>query len=326
MSILAKYFCALLLVGRLLYSVLGLLLAVMSPSPSKFRAILPELAAALRQFQLSNSRFTVVRSIRSDQAPHVSRERPRTLLILDSSFNPPHNAHQAIARSALAQKALAQYTAPVRVLLLFSTHNADKAAGTAASFEQRLALMTLFGEDLLRTLRAEDGYSETTLPDVDIGLTKEPYYTDKSTAIMEDGSYSAPGAVHVHLMGYDTFTRFLAAKYYPDFQPPLSALDPYFDTGHRLQVTLRPSDEFGSVQEQKDFIEGLARGALERDGGKRSWGEQIVTIEAEEGVGVSSTRVREAARKHRWTRVDELCTQSVAEAIRTEGIYDSDEK
>jgi nicotinamide-nucleotide adenylyltransferase len=186
--------------------------------------------------------------------------------------------------------------------------------------------MTIFAEDLLKHLQTVANHQDYVLPTVDIGLTTAPYYTDKSLAISKEGAEHYPDSPkHVHLLGFDTITRFFAAKYYPNFNPPFSALNPYFDGGHRLRVTLRPSDEYGTVASQQEFIDSLARGDMESDGGKREWASQIEVVHAEEGVGVSSTRIRKAAKQQDWNEVQKLCTEGVAKAVRENSIYESDD-
>lgn len=182
--------------------------------------------------------------------------------------------------------------------------------------------MTVFAEDLLQDLGGREHY---TTPAIDIGVTTAPYYTDKSAAIANEGAELYGGhPTHVHLLGFDTITRFFAAKYYPNFSPPFSALNPFFDGGHRLRVTLRPSEEYGTVESQKAFITQLANGDMEADGGKKEWAGQIDIVEAGEGVGVSSTRVRKAAKALDWKEVSELCTDGVAKAIQEEAVYEDD--
>ncbi|KAF2157153.1 Nucleotidylyl transferase [Myriangium duriaei CBS 260.36] len=270
-----------------------------------YRTLLPTLTTALHSFQSSSSKFRIVHTLRSSSAT------PKSLLILDSSFNPPNLAHLLLTTSALSS-----FPTPApRLLLLFSTHNADKAP-SAASFPQRLALMAVFATDLIQRLSHP--------PQVDIGLTTLPYYTDKSAAIVADGY--CPGAKHTHLMGFDTLTRFLAPKYYPKFDPPLSALEPYFEAGHGLRVTIRPSEEWGTVEEQRGFVEGLGKGEMERDGGRREWMERIEMVEQVEEEDVSSTRARRAAKSGRWEEVARVCTERVAEVLREEGIYADDDR
>jgi nicotinamide-nucleotide adenylyltransferase len=293
---------------------------------ASIRAILPDLESALHSFTSSPSKFRVVRTV------NATNTQPRTLYILDSSFNPPSIAHLTLATSALKQHAPSE-TGPFRFLLLFSTHNADKAP-SPASFVQRIALMTVFAEDLSRHLKTQQSDLPAEIADVsiDIGLTKEPYYSDKSTAIKETTPpFYSSDPIHVHLVGYDTLIRFCNPKYYPKHDPPLSALKPFFDAGHKLRVTQRPADpsdessnEFGTVEEQDRYLQGLRDGNEEKAGFVPAWGNNIDMAKAEKGVGISSTRVRNAAKEGKWEVVDELCTEGVAAWLKDQSLYKED--
>ena len=290
------------------------------------RAILPDLESALHSFTASPSKFRVVRTV------NATKTQPRTLYILDSSFNPPSMAHLTLATSALKQHAPSE-AAPYRLLLLFSTHNADKAP-SPASFVQRLALMTVFAEDLSRHLKSEESAQKEHVANVsiDIGLTKEPYYSDKSAAIKDTAPpFYSSNPMHVHLVGYDTLIRFCNPKYYPKYDPPLSALGPFFDAGHKLRVTQRPADpsdqsssEFGTVREQEKYVQRLRDGEEEKNGFLPAWGNSIDMAQAERGVGISSTRVRSAAKDAKWDVVSELCTEGVAAWIKHQSLYSED--
>ncbi|PSN64185.1 Nucleotidylyl transferase [Corynespora cassiicola Philippines] len=299
-------------------------MADMGARIASLRSLLPDLESALSSFTSSPSKFRVVRTV------NPSSVQPKTLYILDSSFNPPSIAHLTLATSALRKPAPSD-AHPYRLLLLFSTHNADKAPGPA-SFVQRIAMMTVFAEDLSLSLKAAGSASkrsEAADISIDIGLTKEPYYTDKSIAIAEaTPPFYSSSPSHVHLVGYDTLIRFCNPKYYPNFDPPLSALSPFFSAGHKLRVTLRPSNasdasssEFGTVEQQEHYVQRLRDGELEDAGFEKAWGERIDVVESDEGVGVSSTRVRQAAKEGRWDQVGDLCTGGVAAWIQDQGLY-----
>jgi nicotinamide-nucleotide adenylyltransferase len=168
---------------------------------------------------------------------------------------------------------------------------------------------------------------------IDIGLTKEPYYTDKSIAIAQEGAdvYKEEGLRHVHLVGYDTLTRFCNPKYYTETKPPLSALAPFFKPGHGLRVTLRPSDPsdesssaFGDEEEQRAYVRRLAEGGGEDDGFKKEWARSIEVVSGGEGVGISSTRVRKAAGNGEWEVVSQLCSEGVAAWVKDQGLYKED--
>ncbi|KAK5116614.1 hypothetical protein LTR62_007288 [Meristemomyces frigidus] len=301
-------------------------------SPTTYRTLTTQLATALQTFQSSDAKFRVLKTITTtDLLPHdpiklPPSESPKTLFILDSSFNPPSIAHQTLALSALANTSSTAHPKPHRLLLLFATMNAEKAP-SAASFDQRLTLMTLFATDLLSHLK-EIPATHSVPTGIDIGVTNQPYYTDKSHAIDTEATHenypSQPA--HVHMVGYDTLTRFLAPKYYPNFHPPLAALEPFFSAGHGLRVTLRPDADFGSEEEQRAFVRRVESGEMEREGAKREWAGQIEVVPANERTGVSSTRIRRAAKSGEWEVVGELCTERVAAYVRSEGLYEGDDR
>ncbi|OAL48521.1 Nucleotidylyl transferase [Pyrenochaeta sp. DS3sAY3a] len=290
---------------------------------ASLRSLLPEFESALKSFASSSQKFRVVRSINPVET------QPATLYILDSSFNPPSVAHLTLATSALRDHAPSEH-GPYRLLLLFSTHNADKAP-SPSSFVQRLALMTAFAEDISESLRKSTQSSDETVGEVtiDVALTKEPYYTDKSAAISEaNPPFYTRAPIHVHLVGYDTLIRFCNPKYYPKHQPPLSALKPFFDSQHKLRVTQRPanaddesSNDFGSVEAQQKYLQDLKEGSQAWAGFESDWGGNIDMAQADDGVGISSTRVRDAARAGRWEEVGQLCTPGVAAWIKDQGLY-----
>lgn len=301
------------------------------------RTQLPSLESALNAFKSSSSAFRVVRTVNPPQSNGASRP-PKTLYILDSSFNPPSIAHLSLATSALRNPS-PNDAQPFRFLLLLSTMNADKAP-SPANFEHRLALMTLFAEDLTQELSGASSTSSNksapTTPAVsvpiDIGLTTAPYYSDKSAAI--DSAESSPypkGVKHVHLVGYDTLIRFTAPKYYKEYTPPLSALAPFFEAGHKLRVTQRPanpedesSSEFGTADEQRGYLDRLRKGELESEGFKPEWAERLDMVPGDDGVGVSSTRARKAANRGDWDEVGKLLTPSVAGWVKELGLYKDD--
>ena len=321
---------------------------IMTPRLSHVRSQVPNLNSALHAFQSSSSSFRVLHTLNA----RLSSTSPRTLLILDSSFNPPSRAHLALVTSLFKNASEStregqKYPKPWRLLLLFSTHNADKAP-SAATFEQRLAMMCVFAEDLLDTLcggssSAEESSSQISteaeveaarqpfdIPPIDVGVTTEPYYTNKSTAIEFSSPtyYPAPPnhPRHVHLCGFDTLTRVLNPKYYQSFTPPLSALDPYFSAGHGFRVMQRPDEEYGSAQQQDQFLFDLAGGAMRRAGGREEWAMKIDMVEGEAEIGVSSTRVRRAAKAGEWDEVRKLCTTGVTEWIKEQAIYEGDDR
>ncbi|KAK4120372.1 hypothetical protein N657DRAFT_649156 [Parathielavia appendiculata] len=204
-----------------------------APASSTTRSIADFFTRALSSFQSSGSKFSIVctappalcRGGHDDgqlPAPLPPRARPRTLIVLDSSFNPPTRAHLRMATSAvhdiLTRKQGREGVSGLRLLLLLSVNNADKAV-KPAPFDQRMVMMWAFAGDLQRALVSsqcqhevtesvlssegnEDGQkgqkanrteteTETETLSVDLGLTTVPYFHEKSAALAELAFYNS---------------------------------------------------------------------------------------------------------------------------------------
>ncbi|KAH6620607.1 hypothetical protein B0J18DRAFT_202206 [Chaetomium sp. MPI-SDFR-AT-0129] len=343
-------------------------------SSSPWRPAAGLFAQALDSFLNSASKLQIITTV-DPRAEHVGnskhglpeplppRTRTQTLLVLDSSFNPPTRAHLQIAVSAVRDlmQTRRRNLDTVRLLLLLSVNNADKAAKPAA-FEKRLAMMWAFAGDVQRDLlsmgASKDGLDEgrqtnTAEADaisVDIGLATAPYFHEKSAALVEGGFYNGESAgldeapaetEQVFLVGYDTLIRILNPKYYTS-PPPLTsaggsglptrgaiptamqdALDPFF-TRAKLRVTMRTGDEWGEVEEQNAYIHDLLNGeGLGKAGGRRDWGARFEIVEGRKVDGdiVSSTYARSASRERDWDKLDLMVTPDVRWLIEQEGLY-----
>ncbi|KAK4183798.1 hypothetical protein QBC35DRAFT_507278 [Podospora australis] len=274
--------------------------------------------------------------------PAPPRARPRMLIVLDSSFNPPTRAHLRMATSAIYDltENKGQELETLRLLLLLSVQNADKAPKPAA-FDQRLAMMWHFAGDIQDILQ---GKEQTKLLEVDIALAAKPYFHEKSEAIdqadfykgalsVEDGPEPEPVSMgQVFLVGYDTLIRIFDPKYYRP-QPGSSSVDgpssmqralgPLFARA-RLRVTMRTDDEWGGEEDQIRYLDGLIKdNGLERIGGSGEWGTRIEMVKGKE-VGadiVSSTYARAAAKDGDGQRLEKMVTPKVRQWIEEEGLY-----
>ncbi|KAJ5501435.1 hypothetical protein N7453_006252 [Penicillium expansum] len=222
---------------------------------SSFQHLRTQYASLLKRFLTSTKDFEVLTTIPPDHSAESE-----TLYVLDSSFNPPHLRPPP-----------------------HSTQNADKPS-KPASFEDRLVMMELFARDLRAHLASAPAFAASgfthaveTLPLVDIGVTKKPYFVDKAAAIEASESYPMP-LEQVHLTGYDTLIRIFNSKYYPP-EHTLKPLGPFLSK-HRLRVTMRPSDE----------------GDRDGEGARREWADRIQLVKGRLSTDqpVSSTRAREA--------------------------------
>ncbi|KAI5927852.1 Nucleotidylyl transferase [Camillea tinctor] len=249
----------------------------MPPSPP-LPNLVPFFTQALKNYQASGSRFRVLCSLpaiasspssppsTSDPDALPPRHPPRSLLILDSSFNPPTLAHQGMVLSAASAS-----PPPHRILLLLATVNADKAP-QPATFPQRLAMMHVFARDLLDALpsptspcaqnsNGENGAEEEAQTIVDIAVTTEPYFSSKSAAIAASGFYPHPAPEQVFLAGFDTLVRIFNPRYYPP-GAMRAALAPFFARA-RLRITARPGDPEYPLPAQTGYLsDGTRRAEL----------------------------------------------------------------
>ncbi|KAN0108157.1 Nucleotidylyl transferase [Hyaloscypha variabilis] len=288
-----------------------------TPSPSSnsmLRTSLQTYRSAIRTFASSPSNFQILKSLPSSS----QRPAPKTLYILDSSFNPPTLAHLRIAKTALLSDPNPAPTTK-RLLLLLATQNADKAPKPAA-FEQRLVMMEIFAASVLsETAQQLEGLG------IDIGVTKLPYFADKAKSIEDSGLYP-DSTQQVHLLGYDTLTRLLATKYYPPTHT-LQPLHPFLEK-HRLLVTYRADDDWGTRDEQDEYLKDIEDGKRDGDAAKREWVSEgrIRMVEGrKEGEAIiSSTRVREAAKKGDSEALEKLVTKGVGDWVLEESLYSDD--
>lgn len=278
------------------------------------RQQLSKYASALTSFASSSSNFRILHSI-----PPSALPPPKTLYILDSSFNPPTLAHLRIATSALLADSQPS-PSPKKLLILLATQNADKAP-KPAPFEHRLAMMQIFASDLLSFLYSQNKVSPPEIG-VDIAVTKLPYFMDKSSAIEASGEYPLD-VQQVHLTGFDTLIRILDPKYYKS-DKKLGVLEPFFEK-NRLRVTYRTDDDWGAKEAQDEYLEELTKGRRDEEGGKREWvtGGRIEMCEGKkEGEEpISSTKVRTAAKNGDREMLGKLVTKGVAEWILEEKLY-----
>lgn len=332
--------------------------------PASARSVADFFNRALTSFQASGSKFKIIctaapnlhrggRQDHGNPTPLPPRIRPQTLIVLDSSFNPPTRAHLRMATSAIHdfRHKQGQGLGALRLLLLLAVNNADKGAKPAA-FDKRLAMMWAFARDVQRSVRSEteaesgeghDGAeAEAGAFSVDLGLATVPYFHDKSAALAESGFYNGEEGTdgvgeteQAFLVGYDTLIRIFNPKYYgpldstaqilasPEATPMQKALGPFFSRA-KLRVTMRTDDEWGGADEQKAYLENLSKAeGLSKVGGNRDWSSRIEMVEGRQ-VGadiVSSTYARAAAKARDSARLDLMVTPEVRWWIEHENLY-----
>jgi len=323
------------------------------------RPLVDFFARAIASFQRSSSTFEVVCTLPpacarngpafQSPSPIPPKTRPRAIVVLDSSFNPPTWAHLRMATSAIHDLRAweAPYKQGVRLLLLLAINNADKAPKPAA-FEERLAMMWAFATDVQHSFLEEErseqppsAQVEETMTGqltVDIALSTQPYFHEKSAAIANADFYKAEGGEdeteQIILTGYDTLIRIFNPKYYgpPSAEgqvedgeetPMQRALGPFLQRA-KLRVTMRTDDEWGTAAEQRAYLGDLAHAdGLSRIGGSKEWGSRVDLVEgrkAGEDI-VSSTYARGAAKSQNWERLARMVSPQVRSLIAEQHLY-----
>ena len=233
---------------------------------------------SLSAFQSSNSTFEVLCTLphpHQHAQPQPGPRRPddlRSLIVLDSSFNPPTVAHAQMAKDALRSLSGA------RIVLLLSVNNADKAP-QPASFPQRLGMMAGLGLELLEEAGGDMA--------VDLAVTTMPFFHDKARAMVDSGFYSAAEATprpptQIFLAGFDTLTRIFDPKYYGGRGGGMrAALGPFFAGGRAAAHhdaagrRLGPGRGAAAVAGRAAAGGGGVEGERGRGGGGRGGGEQL---------------------------------------------------
>ncbi|KAG8714218.1 hypothetical protein FRC11_009375 [Ceratobasidium sp. 423] len=234
---------------------------------------------AITRLLSGQSRFELVHH------PHPSWPSGSQISVLDSSFNPPTNAHAALASQSPDNSRL----------LLFSVSNVDKAPKKGdATPVQRLEMIVALAEHLGGN--------------VGVGAVNEPTFVGKSTILREClGTASKPELTF--LMGWDTIIRFFAPRYYPSPSTMLSKLRTFFNDQRSSLVCARRGSHPDSEEEEFLHSEHVREFY---DAGR------IKIVDLDKDVrDISSTDVRngtiEAAEKD--------CPKEVVDIIKREKLY-----
>lgn len=217
---------------------------------------------------------------------NVAESMTPQVLVLDSSFNPPHFGHYALIQQAMATNS--RY----HVVLLLSVNNADKAPAPA-SFDRRLDMMYEFGESLLK-----DDYS--------ICVSKSPRFVDKSLELNElfEGHKT-------YLLGFDTLIRVLNPIYYRP-TPINLALETFMMSN--TFICLTRDKEF---QDQLKYLDDLRSGKL---GLPTHWHSSIKLFINEKSTNsISSSDIRSRVKNSQ--SIEGLTTEEISDYIKSGKLY-----
>lgn len=191
----------------------------------------------LNDFILSTSDFSVVHGPQLLVSGATKR-----VCVLDSSFNPPHLGHQALAVECFKHAYAADEKDRDKVLLLvLSVKNADKVTPEPAPFEDRLAMMCIMANNLASNYGLQVG----------VGLTKHARFVDKARSILNYFAKDNSLLKLTFAVGFDTLVRLFNPKYYlPD--KLLSSLNDFIEATRIFCLTRH--DALLSHQEQIEYV------------------------------------------------------------------------
>ncbi|ODV87080.1 hypothetical protein CANARDRAFT_5637 [[Candida] arabinofermentans NRRL YB-2248] len=238
----------------------------------------------LQSFLTSKSQFKLLHSSNSNSiiTPMTSR-----LLILDSSFNPPHKAHYSIIQKSIIHKfpslnnSISTTTINDKsVLLLLSVNNADKSSNSPASTIHRLSMMIELSNEISENLGICCG----------VGITDKSLFIDKYKVLSEFIN-SEKKVTQTYLFGFDTLIRLLNPKYYQS-KGIVDALNEFITNCDCFVLTRRDSSSSSSSMEhQKDYVKNL-------EWIPSSWIDKFNIVDnVETNLDISSSSIRESIKQ-----------------------------
>ncbi|KAG7880574.1 hypothetical protein KL937_002136 [Ogataea polymorpha] len=205
------------------------------------------------------------------------------ILVLDSSFNPPHKGHLSLVAKSLTHKLGDESTVHSSVnsrsvLLVLSVKNADKQP-QPAKFEDRLKMMYYLAQEIT------DQFGVSCA----IGITNCSLFVDKALTLEE--YFKREYTNHLRftfLLGYDTLVRLLAPKYYEP-RSLQEALGGFFDTSDCFVLTR--NDGSHPLESQMQYLERMNKGMVADT--LPTWAEKIFLVQGDAHTdNLSSSSIR----------------------------------
>ncbi|GAA5961546.1 hypothetical protein JCM3765_002621 [Sporobolomyces pararoseus] len=254
-----------------------------------------------------------------------------TISVLDSSFNPPHAAHKALAETVSSSS---DSTPPQAHLLTFTISNADKKLDEKDLFT-RLEMIRSMAIDLNRqdsknwnnvavavldaaTFVKKAEILKREIPKLLLSSLLKQQQEEEEKVIEFEPNFVFP-------VGWDTLIRIFASRYYPPPGPDLStSMETLFSTNRSSLVCARraSSQQSQQVEAEEEEQEFLSRPEVDK------WVKlgklKVVDLKETDSEirSISSTRIREMVKKGDWDGVKEMVPfASVVEVIKKERLY-----
>ncbi|GAA5891374.1 hypothetical protein JCM5296_006504 [Sporobolomyces johnsonii] len=288
-------------------------LPIPTSASTPIASLLPGSPAPFQLIWASHSRWPLPPTAASSSAQ--TSPKPLTVSVLDSSFNPPHAAHLA----------LAQYGSHDAQLLSFTVGNPDKGVVDNRITALRLEMVREVARDMER--RAKDGTGNPAWTNVAVAVMMAPTFVEKSHILQDElrhlirehlGGQTDEGALDVRLtfpIGWDTLVRVFAPRYYPPPGPDLAASMTTFLTANRSWLACARRGDV-SPEEERAYLATPEVAPWVQQGKV-----ELFDLDAEM-QRISSTEIRRAAAEGRWEAVErDVPFPRVVEIVKREGLY-----
>ncbi|KAI9022111.1 hypothetical protein DFJ74DRAFT_707003 [Hyaloraphidium curvatum] len=258
--------------------------------------------------------------------------RPLEVLVLDSSFDPPTRAHEALllrAHTAVPYPRTASSSHPPPIafdaqLLLLATTNMDKGSVAAAPPGRagpvdRAGMMLATMRHLVALPAAGAGGADN----VAVGMITAPRFTEKAACLAAWAADPRGGggvkARWWFILGWDTVVRLFDPKYYPPAVPLSASLAPFFGAPARVVFASRPLSAPCALPVD-DEIARFPGDVLEIPGWEGTGFEHMSSTEARKRVG-DWHGAPEGEKGEKEEGVAEVVGEHVWEVIRGRGLY-----
>lgn len=262
-----------------------------------------ELTQIVKQFIKNNDTFKLIHQTKSRPLLNPTTSR---IMILDSSFNPPHLGHLSMIKKSILQPKTKIGVSTINtnsVLLLLSIKNADKQDVEYSEYVERIKMIQSMSIYVEQELGLSCG----------IALTNSSLFVGKNTLIREWINEYNSRVKSTYLLGFDTLIRFLDLKYYKDTL--VNSLSCFFNTSSVIVFLRDDKSSKLAINDQEKYISTLDIPA--------DWHNAITCLRSEDAWCISSSHIRELVGKGDESGWKPMVLPSIAEYISQNGRYSS---
>lgn len=278
--------------------------------------IKPDITKTVGSFIKNNDTFKLLYSSKGIELINPLTKR---LLILDSSFNPPHIGHFSMIKKGITS--IDSYNNGIEistinknsVLLLFSIKNADKSNVSIDEYVIRLHMVRLMCDYISEVLGVSCG----------VALINSSLFVDKSHIISDWIKLHNPTVENYFLLGFDTLIRLFDMKYYNDKKNIIESLNPLFENS-KILTFLRDDGKL-SINQQETYIESIKNCKIMNKNIEfdipSKWGNNILMTSSINEWGISSSNIRNEVFENLNDNWEDKVIPNIAKFIKDNQLY-----